>query len=101
MEAAPKASVCFLGGTREIFGGPSEDLLGGNGKAGDAKLPGVGIIPKQCPMERVGMGITDQGGLYIGDGWTWRDGQEWVGAGARASFGISRATLQQPELGFY
>jgi hypothetical protein len=30
-----------------------EDLLGGTGKAEDAKLPGAGIIPKPCPMERV------------------------------------------------
>jgi len=29
-------------------------LLGGTGKAEDAKLPGAGIIPKPCPMERVG-----------------------------------------------
>jgi hypothetical protein len=41
-----------LGGTQEIFGGVSEDLLGGTGKAEDAKLPGAGIIPKLCPMER-------------------------------------------------
>jgi len=27
--------------------------LGGTGKAEDAKLPGAGIIPKRCPMERV------------------------------------------------
>jgi len=30
-------------------------LLGGAGKAEAAKLPGAGIIPKRCPMERVGM----------------------------------------------
>jgi hypothetical protein len=29
----------------------SEDLLGGTGKAEDAKLPGAGIIPKLCPMK--------------------------------------------------
>jgi hypothetical protein len=49
-DAAPKASVCFLGGAQEIFDGGSEDLLGGTGKAEDAKLPGAGIIPKLCPM---------------------------------------------------
>ena len=54
MDTAPKASGCFLGGTQEIFGVVSEDLLGGAGKAEDAKLPGAGIIPKPCPMERVG-----------------------------------------------
>jgi len=54
-DAAPKASVCFWGGAQEIFDGVSEDLLGGTGKAEDAKLPGAGIIPKQCPMERPGM----------------------------------------------
>jgi hypothetical protein len=54
VDTAPKASVCFLGGTQEIFGAFSEDLLGGTGKAEDAKLPGAGIIPKQCPMERIG-----------------------------------------------
>ena len=55
VDTAPKASGCFLGGTQEIFGAVSEDLLGGTGKAEDAKLPGAGIIPKQCPMERAGM----------------------------------------------
>ena len=54
MDTAPKASGCFLGGTQTIFNAVSEDLLGGTGKAEDAKLPGAGIIPKQCPMERVG-----------------------------------------------
>jgi hypothetical protein len=44
-----------LGGTQEIFETVSEDLLGGAGKAEDAKLPGAGIIPKLCPMERAGM----------------------------------------------
>jgi len=53
VDTAPKASGCFLGGTQEIFGAFLEDLLGGTGKAEDAKLPGAGIIPKQCPMERV------------------------------------------------
>jgi tetratricopeptide (TPR) repeat protein len=41
VDPAPKASGCFLGGTQEIFGAVSEDLLGGNGKAEDAKLPGA------------------------------------------------------------
>jgi len=49
VDTAPKASGCFLGGTQEIFGAVSEDLLGGTGKAEDAKLPGAGIIPKLCP----------------------------------------------------
>jgi len=53
VDTAPKASDCFLGGTQEIFGVVSEDLLGGTGKAEDVKLQGAGIIPKQCPMERV------------------------------------------------
>ena len=52
VDTAPKASGCFLGGTQEIFGAVSEDLLGGTGKAEDAKLQGAGIIPKPCPMER-------------------------------------------------
>jgi hypothetical protein len=43
-----------LGGAQEIFDGVSEDFLGGAGKAEDAKLPGAGIIPKLCPMQRVG-----------------------------------------------
>jgi hypothetical protein len=55
VDTAPKASGCFLGGTQEIFIAVSEDLLGGAGKAEAAKLPGAGIIPKQCPMERVRM----------------------------------------------
>src|SRR5271156_1836150 len=53
VDTAPKASGCFLGGTQETFGAFSEDLLGGTGKAEDAKLPGAGIIPKLCPMERL------------------------------------------------
>jgi hypothetical protein len=53
VDTAPKASGCFLGGTQEIFGGVSEELLGGAAKAEDAKVPGVGIIPKPCPMKRV------------------------------------------------
>ena len=53
VDTAPKASGCFLGGTQKIFCAVSEDLLGGTGKAEDAKLPGAGIIPKKCPMERV------------------------------------------------
>jgi hypothetical protein len=60
VDTAPKASGCFLGGTQEIFGAVSEDLLGGAGKAEDAKLPGAGIIPKQCPMERVRNEIMHQ-----------------------------------------
>ncbi len=35
-----------------FLGAVSEDLLGGTGKAEDAKLPGAGIIPKLCPMQR-------------------------------------------------
>src|SRR5258708_36148319 len=53
VDAAPKAGGCFGGGTQEIFRGVSENWLGGTGKAEAAKLPGAGIIPKQCPMERV------------------------------------------------
>jgi len=49
VDAAPKASGCFLGGTQEIFGAVSGDLLGGTGKAEDAKLPDAGISLKQCP----------------------------------------------------
>ncbi len=40
-----------------MFDGVSEDFLGGTGKAEDAKLQGAGIIPKLCPMERVGTEI--------------------------------------------
>ena len=53
MDTAPNASGCILGGTQKIFAGVSADFLGGTGKAEDAKLPGAGIIPKLCPMERV------------------------------------------------
>jgi hypothetical protein len=63
VDTAPKASGCFLGGTQEIFGAVSEDLLGGAGKAEDAKLPGAGIIPKQSPMERAETG-TIQGNKF-------------------------------------
>jgi hypothetical protein len=51
------------GSSHKIFGALSEDLLGGDGKAEDAKLPGAGIIPKQCPMERVETG-TIQGNKF-------------------------------------
>jgi len=54
VDTAPKASGCFLGGTQEIFGAVSEDLLGGTGKAEDAKLQGAGISPKQCPGKMSG-----------------------------------------------
>ena len=30
-----------------------EEFLGGNGKAEEPKVPGAGIPPKPCPMERV------------------------------------------------
>ena len=33
----------------------AKEFLGGNGKAEDTKLPGAGIPPKPCPMERVKM----------------------------------------------
>jgi hypothetical protein len=55
-----------LGGAQEIFDGVSKDLLGGTGKAEDAKLPGAGIIPKLCPLERVGTGIWTET-ILIGD----------------------------------
>jgi len=51
VDTAPKASGCFLGGTQEIYGTVSEALLGGTGKAEAVKLPGAGIIPKQCPSD--------------------------------------------------
>jgi hypothetical protein len=38
METTPKASGCFSGGTREIFGRVSEDFFGGDGKAEAAKI---------------------------------------------------------------
>jgi hypothetical protein len=60
VDTAPKASGCFSGGTREIFGAVSEDLLGGTEKAEGAKLPGAGIIPKQCPMEGERTEIMDR-----------------------------------------
>ena len=56
----PEASGCFLGGTQGIFVAVSEDCLGGTGKAGDAKQPGAGIIPKPCPMERAGTEKMDE-----------------------------------------
>jgi hypothetical protein len=55
-----------LGGTQEIFEAVSEDFLGGAGKAEDAKLPGAGIIPKLCPMERLGMERMDGNRYYPG-----------------------------------
>ena len=76
MDTAPKASGCFLGGTLEIFGAVSEDLLGGTGKAEDAKLPGAGIIiprlaqwkgrdginaPKQTESVRRGLELQRRG----------------------------------------
>ena len=69
-DAAPKASVCFFGGAQEIFDGVSEDLLGGAGKAEDAKLPGAGIIPKLCPMERVETETVDQNAINSRKRWS-------------------------------
>ncbi len=37
------------GSSHKIFGAVSGDLLGGTGKAEDAKLPDAGISLKQCP----------------------------------------------------
>jgi len=64
VDTAPKASGCFLGRAQEIFIPVLEDLLGGTEKAEDAKLPGAGIIPKQCPMERVRTEIMDRNESY-------------------------------------
>jgi len=44
------------GSSHKIVGAVSEELLGGIGKAEATKLPGAGIIAKQCPMERAGAG---------------------------------------------
>jgi hypothetical protein len=44
--AAPKPSDCISEGPQEIFGGVSEDFLGGDGKAEGAKVPGAGIWPE-------------------------------------------------------
>src|SRR5258708_19373712 len=60
VDTGPKARGCFSGGTQKIFDGVSEDLLGGTGKAEDAKLQGAGIIPKLCPLERVGTETMDR-----------------------------------------
>ena len=49
--AAPKPSVCISGGAQEIFGWVSEDLLGGDGKAEGAKVPGAGIWPEAVPRK--------------------------------------------------
>jgi hypothetical protein len=43
-------SLYQLSATIHPSGAVSEDLLGGAGKAEDAKLPGAGIIPKLCVM---------------------------------------------------
>jgi len=40
--------------------------LGGTGKAEDAKLPGAGIIPKQCPMKKAGTETMNRNGPYQG-----------------------------------
>jgi len=42
-----------------------EDLLGGTGKAEDAKPPGAGIIPKLCPMERANTETMDENGYHL------------------------------------
>jgi hypothetical protein len=50
--AAPKPSDYISGGAQEIFGGVSEDFLGGNGKAEGAKVPGAGIWPEAVPGKK-------------------------------------------------
>jgi len=60
VDAAPKASGCIVGGTRKIFVSCSKILRRGTGKAEDAKLPGAGIIPNPCPIERVGTETMDR-----------------------------------------
>ena len=55
----PKRASAFWEGHKKSSMAVSEDLLGGTGKAEDAKLPGAGIIPKLCPMERAEMERMD------------------------------------------
>jgi hypothetical protein len=55
----PKRAAAFWEGHKKSSALFSEDLLGGTAKAEDAKLPGAGIIPKRCPMERVGTETMD------------------------------------------
>src|SRR5580700_3346388 len=50
--SAPKARVCISGGAQKVFAAAREEFLGGNGKAEEPKVPGAGIPPKPCPMER-------------------------------------------------
>jgi hypothetical protein len=52
-----------IGHARHMVVAPSGVLyVNTSGRAENAKLPGAGIIPKQCPMERV-EGIANRDGL--------------------------------------
>jgi hypothetical protein len=51
----PKRASAFWEGHKKSSMTFSEDLLGGTGRAEDAKLPDAGIIPKLCPMGRAEM----------------------------------------------
>jgi hypothetical protein len=90
VDTAPKASGCFSGGTQEIFGGLSEDLLGGTGKAEDAKLQGAGIIPKLCPMERVGTETMNQDNSHLAKARTRAAGDKRGVASLRLGTGRAR-----------
>jgi hypothetical protein len=58
VDSAPKASVCISGGTQEIFIAVLEDLLGGTGKAEDAKSAGRRNYPEAVPNGEGGNGRT-------------------------------------------
>src|ERR1700735_1732578 len=47
----PRAERMLLPRRAAAFWEGPKDSLGGTGKAEDAKLPGAGIIPKQCPRK--------------------------------------------------
>jgi len=51
VDAAPKASVCFLGGTREIFGGPFRRFVGRNRKSRRREAAGRRNYPEAVPNE--------------------------------------------------
>src|SRR5882762_1128499 len=58
----PEASGFCFQSERLLYGRGPSGVKGGTGKAKAAKLQGAGIIPKLCPMERVGTEVMHRNG---------------------------------------
>jgi hypothetical protein len=87
VDAAPKASGCFWGGKQEIFFAVSGDLLGGTGKAEDAKLPDAGISSKQCQENEQ----QKKAGLLNWEHWRSTSRDMWAGKAEEKKSALQRS----------